>query len=121
MPLGARAFDFCHGCYALKSTTAPSLWIGPNLRGEDIGLPTELIWVENGANHAIFYHFFQGTFGMPGQPPAFYLMDAQSEAIDREAGRRASGSEMLVLSDGASAPQLSNATPLTVIGSGTKP
>ena len=65
----------CENCYSLHTSSqlVVSRETTPihGLRG--IGLS---YWQEP----AIFYHIHQGTYGMPGEPPGIYLLDAYRDA-----------------------------------------
>ena len=69
----AREFDYCRGCFALKSAW---LWVSASAPYP----PSDLIW--SSAQQSTFYHIHQGSYGMPGAPPAFILLDAQSHHGD---------------------------------------
>lgn len=68
------SFDFCRGCFSLRTATAPRRWVAPNARQ---GRPEELS-LDGSSARTVFYHIFQGTFGMPGSAPSVYLLAAEA-------------------------------------------
>ena len=82
--MAPRAFDFCHGCFALRqSSKAKNMWLVSKLFDQNL---TELVWGAVG-EPSIFYHIEQGTYGMPGSSPAIYLFNARTEAADPDMRR----------------------------------
>ena len=82
--MAPRAFDFCHGCFALRqSSKAKNMWLVSKLFDQNL---TELVWGAVG-EPSIFYHIEQGTWGTPGSSPAIYLFNARTEAADPDMRR----------------------------------
>ena len=82
--MAPRAFDFCSGCFALRqSSQARNMWFVSKLFDQNLA---ELEWGADG-EPSIFYRIDQGTWGMPGRSPAFYLFNARTEAANPDMRR----------------------------------
>ena len=75
MLLLPRALDYCTSCFALQCAGAvPGQWVTSITRDDH---PEQLACGKRStAAWSNFYFIHQGTYGMPGLPPAVYLLNA---------------------------------------------
>ena len=68
-----RELDNCGGtCWFLR-TVSDRLWVVPS---EQASHPQELTLRASARRRTTFYYIYQGTYGLPGAPPAVYVLDA---------------------------------------------
>lgn len=76
----ASPFTFCEHCFSLRTRSASQfLWVSRETNRVN---NLRVLGMSSSAGPAIFYHIHQGTYGMPGEPPGIYLLDAFVEADD---------------------------------------
>ena len=71
-----RELEDCTGCWSLR-TVSDRQWVVP---GGQAAHRLEFTLQSSASERTVFYYIYQGTYGLPGSPPAVYILDARENA-----------------------------------------